>query len=182
MSEDFFVDLGRTISKAANEVVDKTGEFFESTKIKAQISTEEKSVEKAYRDIGEIIYKQHMEGQPVSEEVAKICDDILSHEDRIRSFRTELANLKGMKICPACSEKVPKDVAFCPKCGVAMPVEEPEAAAEDIVETVEAAAADAAEEVKETVSDAAEEVKEAAKDVAEEVKDKAEDIKSDMEG
>lgn len=183
MSEDFFGDLGRSISKAANEVVDKTGEFFESTKIRAQISGEEKVMEKAYRDIGEMIYRQHMEGQPVSEEVEKLCEDILSHEDKIKSFKSELASLKGQKLCPGCDEVLDKNASFCTRCGNSVVVEaEEEDEKSDIIETVESAAEEAKETVQNTVEEVVTEAKDAAGDVASEVRDKAEEVKSDLEG
>ena len=93
MSEDFFNDLGKKITRAANEAVDKGTEFFELTKIRAQIAGEGKAIEKHYRDIGEIVYKLQQEGTPVSEEVAKICDEILAHEKLIKTMRSEMASL-----------------------------------------------------------------------------------------
>lgn len=171
MSEDFFNDLGKKITRAANEAVDKGTEFFEVTKIRAQIAGEGKAIEKHYRDIGEIVYKLQQEGTPVSEEVAKICDEILAHEKLIKTMRSEMASLKGMKLCPNCEEMVDKTAAFCPKCGSSIVVEET-VEKEDIVEDVEnvaeevvSEAEEAAEEVKETVSD----VKEAAEDIIEDV-------------
>lgn len=173
MSEDFFNDLGKTITKAANDAVDKTTEFFEATKIKAQIAGEGKSIEKNYRDIGEIIYKLYTEGTPVTDEVAKICDDVCAHEEHIKSLRNDLANLKGMNLCPACEEMVDKAAAFCPKCGSSMAQEKTkeDVNEDDIIETVEAVAKEAAEEVKDTVEEVASDVEEVVSEVEETVSD-----------
>lgn len=173
MSEDFFNDLGKTITKAANDAVDKTTEFFEATKMKAQIAGEGKSIEKNYRDIGEIIYKLYMEGTPVTDEVAKICDDVQAHEDHIKSLRKDLASLKGMNLCRACEEMVDKAAAFCPKCGSSMAQEKAkeDVKEDDIIETVEAVAKEAAEEVKDAVEEVASDVEEVASDVEEAASD-----------
>ena len=155
MSDDFFNDLGKTITKAANDAVDKTTEFFEATKIRTQIAGEGKSIEKDYRDIGEIVYKLYMEGTPVTDAVAKLCDDVKAHEDRINDLRRELANRKGLNLCPNCGEMVDKTAVFCPMCGSSMAQEEAkkDVQEDDIVETVEEAAEEAAEVVSEETTE-----------------------------
>ena len=192
MSEDFFGDLGRSIGKAATNVVDKTGEFLEATKIKAQISNEEKFVEKDYRDIGKLIYDLHMEGHPFDDNIVKICDDIQAHDDTIKSFKSDLANLKGLKICPSCSEPVEKSATFCPKCGNTLPVEETEDKTSDIVDTIDAEAVmsdaedkaddvkDAAQDTVSDMKDKAADVRDTVKDVVSDVKEKAEDVAEDV--
>lgn len=180
MAEDFFNDLGKKISKAANDAVDKGTEFFEVTKIRAQISGEGKSIEKAYRDIGEIIYKLQQDGTPVTEDVAKLCDDIYAHEKRIRAMRREMANIKGMKLCPNCEEMVEKEAAYCPKCGSTMETEVT-VEKEDIVENVETMAEEAVSEGKETAEEMVSQAKETAKEAVSAVKEKAADVKEKVE-
>lgn len=144
MSEDFFGDLGKTITKAAGEVVDKTGDFFEATKLKAQIAGEEKCIDKGYRNIGEVVFRQQAEGGQVSEEVQVLIEEIQKHMQQIAAFREELAQIKGQKVCPLCGAIIDADAAYCPRCGVAVPEEE----------TVEAEAVeDAPEEVTEETAD-----------------------------
>ncbi|MDD3338031.1 MAG: hypothetical protein PHS82_04155 [Lachnospiraceae bacterium] len=166
MSEDFFGDLGKTITKAAGEVVDKTGDFFESTKLKAQIAGEEKCIDKGYRNIGEVVFRQQAEGAQVSEEVQVLIEEIRKHMEQIAAFREELAQLKGQRVCPSCAAIIDADAAYCPKCGVAVPEEEtvdaemvedaPEEAAEEAAEEI--AGEDAAEDVgAETVEESKEE-------------------------
>lgn len=170
MAEDFFNDLGKKITKAANEAVDKGTEFFEVTKIRAQIAGEGKAIEKAYRDMGEIVYRLQQEGTPVTEEVAKLCDDIQSHEACIKSLRSDMANFKGMKVCPNCEEMVDKSAAFCPKCGSSVTAEET-VEEEDIVETADDTAEEADSETNDTAEETDSEVKDTAEEVISEVKD-----------
>lgn len=183
MSEDFFNDLGKTITKAANGAVDKTTEFFEATKIKAQISGEGKSIEKNYRDIGEIIYKLYMEGTPVTDEVAKVCSDVQAHEERIKSLRRDLANLKGMNLCSNCEGMVDKAASFCPKCGSSMVQEEAkkDAGEDDIIETVETVAKEAAEEAKDIAEEVASEVEDMVSEVDEAASEPVEETKETIE-
>lgn len=175
MAEDFFNDLGKKITKAANEAVDKGTEFFEVTKIRAQIAGEGKAIEKAYRDMGEIVYRLQQEGTPVTEEVAKLCDDIQSHEACIKSLRSDMANFKGMKVCPNCEEMVDKSAAFCPKCGSSVTAEET-VEEEDIVETADDTAEETDSEAKDTAEEVISEVKDAVKEAASQAKDVAEEV------
>lgn len=184
MTEDFFEDLGKTITKAATNVVDKTGELFESTKIKAQITGEDKLVDKSYRDIGEIIYKLHMEGQPFGDDVMRLCDDVQAHKDRINELKAELAEVKKMKLCPGCNEPVEKAATYCPKCGTAFSAEEPETETEadaEVVEEVVSEVEDQASDAVDDAKDAAKNVKEKAEDVIDQVKDTVEDIADKVE-
>ena len=52
MSDDFFGDLGKSISRVTQKAVGRTGELFETTKINAQISGEQREIEKLYAKIG----------------------------------------------------------------------------------------------------------------------------------
>ena len=94
---DFFRDLGKTITKAAGDVSDKTGDFFEVTKLKGQISSEEKIISQAYAAIGEILYEEYEAGTVVSEEIAEICKDIDRHKKRIKVLEKDLGYVKGGK-------------------------------------------------------------------------------------
>lgn len=90
---DFLRGLGQSITQAANDVTDKTEEFFEVTKIRGQISSEEKIIRQAYAKIGEILYKEYSEGTVVSEEIANICKDVDGHKDRIETLEKDLLSL-----------------------------------------------------------------------------------------
>lgn len=175
MSEDFFGDLGKSITKATQQAVDKTSIFFESTKISAQISSEQKEIEKLYQNIGEAVYRQIKAGTLTpGEDIRAAAEEIKGHETQINVFKKNLADVKGMKICPNCREVIPSDVAFCPKCGAPTPVaktveantaaeeEEPETAEspEKPEETAAAAAPQPAEAVTQPEAEAAPETKE----------------------
>lgn len=94
---DFLRGLGQTITKTASDVSDKTEEFFEVTKLKGQISGEEKVINQAYARIGEILYREYSEGTVVSEEIAEICSDIDRHKERIEALEKDLGYLRGKK-------------------------------------------------------------------------------------
>ena len=106
MAEDFFGELGKSISRATQQAVDKTSVFIERTKITAQISGEQKEIDKLYSDA----------------EFAPIIHDIDAHTNQVTTYKRTLADVRKMKICESCGSVIAMDVAFCPKCGAPAPI------------------------------------------------------------
>ena len=126
MSDDFFGDLGKSITRATQRAAMRTGSLIESTKINAMITAESKAIEKLYLELGEIVYGQFEDGTiTVDSQIQAVVDELDIHLERISSYRTELAEVKGMKVCPSCGEIIETDALFCPKCGVSALTGEP---------------------------------------------------------
>ncbi len=158
MSEDFFGDLGKSISRYTQNAVDKTSTFFEATKISAQISTEQKEIDKLYQKIGETVYRRAESRQmQLDDDLAAFVEEIRSHREQISSRRKDLADVKGKKVCPSCGELIPREVAFCPKCGAPSPADEDR---EEADQPKEDTAEQEAEESASTTEEAAGSVKE----------------------
>ena len=140
MADDFFSEIGRSLSRFTQQAVGKTGEVVEMTKFNAQISSEQKEVEKLYQKIGELVYRGVKSGDiEVSDDLADIIGAIDSHRAVIRNARKSLAEVQKKTLCPKCHEIVAQDAAFCPRCGCAMPVprEKIESQSVSSAETVE---------------------------------------------
>ena len=119
MSDDFFGDLGKSITRATQKAAMRTGSLIESTKINAMITAESKAIEKLYLELGELVYEQYDGGEiKTSSQMSAIVDELDMHLEKISSYRTELAEVKGMRVCPSCGEIIEMDALFCPKCGV----------------------------------------------------------------
>lgn len=141
--------LGKTISEKAEVVSKKTEEAVEVQKIKSQIRVMERNNERDFQDIGKIIYDQFKKGKVVDSEFIELCEAIEDREASIDEYKKQVAEIKGLDVCPNCKEHVEPSVVFCPKCGVKI---EQESYDEDqfVDEVVEAAVEEAAEESDET--------------------------------
>ena len=141
--------LGKTISEKAEVVAKKTEEAVEVQKIKSQIRVMERNNERDFQDIGKIIYDQFKKGKVVDSEFVELCEAIEDREASIDEYKKQVAEIKGLDVCPNCKEQVEPSVVFCPKCGVKI---EQESYDEDqfVDEVVEAAVEEAAEESDET--------------------------------
>ena len=121
MAEDFFGNLSKTLKKTVDTVGKKTDEFVEIQKIRTRQHALEDQIEKNYQDIGQIIYNRYLNGEAFDENLAGICKDITDLEKEIADCKEDVANKRGRIVCPACGASVPKDAAFCMRCGAAMP-------------------------------------------------------------
>lgn len=125
MSEDFFGDLGKSISRYTKKAMDKTSTMVEGAKISAQISAERREIDKLYQKIGETVYRRAAESDiSLDDDLTAFVDEIRQRKEKTASLTKDLADVKGQKVCQNCGELIPKEVAFCPKCGAATPVPE----------------------------------------------------------
>ena len=132
MSEDFFGDLGRSITRATKKAATRTGSLIETTKINAQITGEIKGMEALVAEIGSLIVHRLENGQMNEDEgLAPLMEGIRAHKEAVRTYRLELAAIRGMEVCPSCGELVEQGALFCPHCGCAMTDSAPEAEPEE---------------------------------------------------
>ena len=120
--------LGKTISEkaevvakkteeAACVVARKTEETVEVQKIKSQIRVMERNNERDFQDIGKIVYERYQKGKETDAEFIELCEAISEREESIDNYKKQVAEIKGLDVCPNCKEHVEANVVFCPKCG-----------------------------------------------------------------
>lgn len=126
MGTEFFDELGETITRTAKELGERAEVLYESQKIRNKLSGEDRIIDKIMADLGNLIYKRYSNGEAMDEELSALCEEIDQHMQKISEYKEAMANLKGQKICPGCQKAVDKEVAFCPFCGAACPMPEPE--------------------------------------------------------
>ncbi len=122
-TSDFFENLSRTFSKTADKVVKKTDEIVKVQKVKNKKSTLQNQADKAYKNIGRMIYEEYLEGRPLPEDIAKVCEKIKKLEKEIDACTSEIADLKGEAVCENCGSPIPEGADFCMKCGTPRPVD-----------------------------------------------------------
>ncbi len=117
MGNDFFENLSETLSRTAKDISEKAENFYESQKLRNQISGEERIINKTMRNLGNLIYKRYEKGEAVDEEVAALCGEICQHKNKMEGLKKSAANRQGQKICKSCHNAISGDAAFCPYCG-----------------------------------------------------------------
>lgn len=110
--------------ETAKSVEKKGGDFVEVQKLRGQKRDCQLELEKQYRELGERLYSQYKNGEPLAEELAARCKEIEGLKQKITGLKNQIAVRKGQRICQNCGAPVPQEAAFCMRCGAAMPEEE----------------------------------------------------------
>ncbi|MFA7673996.1 MAG: hypothetical protein WCY62_09130 [Clostridia bacterium] len=106
---DGFDDFGKRLKEAGRKVFKETKEFTDTTKLNIKMKGLDIDLEDLYRDAGKKAYA----GENTSELFAAIGNKLAE----IEACKAELAEAKGMKICPNCKAEMPKEAVACMKCG-----------------------------------------------------------------
>ena len=97
MGAEFWDDLGRKLSGAADAVGKKTGEVTELARLKNQIYRLEREIEKDYAELGRKLYEQYLETREAQEPFLNICETIAQEEVLIEQYKGEIEELKEKK-------------------------------------------------------------------------------------
>lgn len=116
----FFDGLGKKITDTVDVVGKKTNEVVEVQKIRSQMNSLEKNIEKNYIVLGKMMFAKFQDGEELSEEARALCEEITANTVLLDEYDNEIAEIKGMKKCPICGAAAADDVVYCPKCGAKM--------------------------------------------------------------
>ncbi len=115
----FLDGISKKLSQTGQDMVKKTRNFADSTKLSGMIADEEKNINALYPQIGKAYYELHKHDpeHALSELVAAVNDAF----DRISQLNEQIAAINGMQKCPRCGAEVPENGMFCNTCGAKMP-------------------------------------------------------------
>ena len=140
----FFSDLGETLTETGKEVSQKVKGLTGIAKLNLEVKKKEEFIQKQYREIGRQYYELHKDDEdPFLEEIMLIRETM----KEIEQLKSEIAELKGTRICSACGAVIEQDAVFCKMCGekcdsivdenpVAAEVENMEGSSEEDIEAV----------------------------------------------
>lgn len=119
----FFDDLGKKISQTGQDVVRKTKNFADTTKISAQIAEQERQLDKLYRQLGKHYYDKCKDAP--EEDLRMFVDAITQSQEWIRQQQAQIEQIKGTVKCAVCGSDVPDSYLYCSVCGSTMPQRKP---------------------------------------------------------
>lgn len=94
MKKDFFDNIGRAVSGAADTMSRKAGELVDVTKLKNQIYSLERDIRKDYEALGKMIYDQYTEEGTTEQRFESICEEIARREILIDQYEGEIEEKK----------------------------------------------------------------------------------------
>ncbi|MDO4563750.1 MAG: zinc ribbon domain-containing protein [Clostridia bacterium] len=113
----FLDEIKDKVSEAANITGKKAGEMYETTKVKLEISELNSAAKNIYKEIGELVYAAHSNGEDNDAELEEKFAAIDEIREKLAELDERQIKIKNLKICPQCGATVPDDSSFCPKCG-----------------------------------------------------------------
>lgn len=115
----FFDDLGKKLSQAGQTAVQKTKEMTDIARINGLISDEEKKVNNNYYQIGKLYVAMHQ--SDFESDFGGMISTIRESEAKIRDYKQQIQDIKGVVRCEKCGAEVASNIAFCSSCGSPMP-------------------------------------------------------------
>lgn len=124
---DFWDDVYKKVSDAANYTAKETGRLSELAKVKYNLMKEKAKLEDAYKEMGELYYNQMKNSEYDDKKIALAYDKIEKSISEIERLNAQTNVINNTKVCQKCGEKLTKEMSYCPKCGEELKVEEEEA-------------------------------------------------------
>ena len=124
---DFWDDVYKKVSDAANYTAKETGRLSELAKVKYNLMREKAKLEDAYKEMGELYYNQMKNSEYDDKKIALAYDKIEKSITEIERLNTQANVINNTKICKKCGEKLTKEMLYCPKCGDEFKAEEEKA-------------------------------------------------------
>lgn len=109
--------IAKSVGDTAKNAAKKSEDAVEKTKLSMAISSEEEKIKEYYNRLGQIVFDKIEKGEIEDSDLSIIYSDILNSKNIIENTKLRILELKNIKVCSKCGNKVKLDVAFCPKCG-----------------------------------------------------------------
>lgn len=128
---NFFENLKRNASGAADKAAKKTNELTAIAKLNVNVKTAESKLSAVYEEIGRMFYNAERTGLDCTGDIA----DCIMKADKLKadiaSYKAEIAKLRKVVVCEGCGNEISEDAAFCSHCGMKQVKPEPEVSAEE---------------------------------------------------
>lgn len=111
----FFDEISTRLSQAGQSAVQKTKDMTEIARLNTAITEEEKKLKGNYYQVGKLYFAVHTDD--FESGFGEMIAAILNSEEKIRTYRQQIQDIKGVLCCEKCGAEVTAGVAFCSACG-----------------------------------------------------------------
>ena len=115
----FWDNLSQKASETTAKAMQKAKEMSDVAKLNSMISEEEAKINNTYYQVGKLYVTMHPHDH--EEEFAGMVASLAEAEEKIKSYRQQIQDIKGVVRCPQCGAEVQSGAAFCSSCGTPMP-------------------------------------------------------------
>ncbi|ANE45262.1 hypothetical protein SY83_01745 [Paenibacillus swuensis] len=106
------------MKQGATDAARMAQQTLEVTKLKSQISSKEREIERNHTAIGQAVFAAFQAGDLSSSESAvnEYCSVIVKLQSEIQVVEQQILQVKNERVC-TCGHVIPGDATFCSKCG-----------------------------------------------------------------
>ena len=115
----FFDKLSKTVTEASQKTIVKTKELADTSRLNSMISEQEKIITNQYFQIGKLYVSIHKDD--FEEDFSGMIAAVADAEAKIRNYKKQIQDIKGVQRCEKCGAEVSNSAAFCSSCGATMP-------------------------------------------------------------
>lgn len=119
----FWDNFSQKASETTAKAVQRAKEMSDIARINSMISEEETKINNIYYQIGKLYVTIHPHDH--EEEFTGMIVSLAEAEEKIKNYRQQIQDIKGVVRCSQCGAEVPSSVAFCSSCGAPMPKIQP---------------------------------------------------------
>lgn len=115
----FWDNIGQKASETTAKAMQKAKEMSDIAKLNSMISEEETKINNTYYQIGKLyatMYPHYKE-----EEFEGMITLLGEAEEKVKSYRQQIQDIKGVTCCSQCGAEVQYGFAFCSSCGAPIP-------------------------------------------------------------
>ena len=110
-------DVKVNAKNAATVLSQKAAMIYDASKHRISAETIKRNIGKKLIELGKLTYKATTQNIDLSEDIAKVVEEISELKQELSIIVAQLAAIKNQKICPECENKVTKESSFCNICG-----------------------------------------------------------------
>ena len=119
----FWDNFSQKASETTAKAVQRAKEMSDIARMNSMISEEETKINNIYYQIGKLYVTIHSHDH--EEEFTGMIVSLAEAEEKIKNYRQQVQDIKGVVRCSQCGAEVPSGVAFCSSCGAPMPKIQP---------------------------------------------------------
>lgn len=115
----FWDSFSQKASETTAKAMQKAKEMSDIARINSMISEEEAKINNTYYQIGKLYVTMHL--HDYEEDFDGMIASLAEAEEKIKNYRQQIQDIKGVVRCSQCGAEVQSGVAFCSSCGAPMP-------------------------------------------------------------
>lgn len=115
----FWDNLGQRATVTTAKAMQRAKDMTDIAKLNNMITEEENRINNNYYQIGKLYVTKHPDDY--DEEFAGMIASINESNNKIKNYKDQMQDIKGVVRCMKCGSEVPVGAAFCVSCGAPIP-------------------------------------------------------------